>query len=82
MLWFYAQNDREAQIELRYDNGAGEYVMIVNWPHRREEERFATVAAFRKRVRELEEQLAAERWNRQGSVMILPDGWRDKSPTH
>ena len=82
MLWFYAQDDRATQIELRYDNRAGEYVLVIDWPDRREEERFATIIPFRNRVRELEAQLTAERWNRQGSVMILPDGWPDQRPIH
>jgi hypothetical protein len=82
MLWFYSQNDREAQVELRYDNRTGEYVLVIEWPEGREEERFATVALFRERLRELEAQLIAGRWRRHGSVMILPDGWPDKSPTH
>jgi hypothetical protein len=82
MLWFYAQAEREAQIELRFDNRTGEYVLVIDWPDRREEERFATIVLFRQRLRELEAQLRAERWSRHGSVMIVPDGWRDKSPTH
>jgi hypothetical protein len=82
MLWFYSHNDLEVQIETRYDNRTDEYVLVIDWPDRSEEERFATAALFRKRLLELELQLAAERWRRNGSVVIVPDGWPDKSPLH
>jgi hypothetical protein len=83
VLWFYAHDDLETQIELRYDNRAGEYVLVIRWPgDHRQEERFATAVLFRERLIELQTQLAAGRWKRNGSVVILPDGWADKRPAH
>jgi hypothetical protein len=82
MLWFYSHDDLEAQIEIRYDTRIAEYVLVIDWPDRREEERFATAGRFRKRLLELEAQLAAERWRRRGSVVIVPDGSPDESAIH
>jgi hypothetical protein len=83
VLWFYAHDDLETRIELRYDNRTGEYVLVIHWPgDHHQEERFATAVLFRERLIELETQLAAGRWKRNGSVVILPDGWADKPPRH
>ncbi len=82
MLWFYSLDDLKAEIEIRYDNRTSEYVLVVDWPDRREEERFAPAILFRTRLRQLEAQLDAEEWRRQGSVVIVPDGWPDESAVH
>lgn len=82
MLWFYSHDDLKAQIEVRYDNRHDEYVLVVDWPDRREEERFATAILFRERLRQLEARLDAEQWRWLGSVAIVPDGWLDNSPLH
>jgi hypothetical protein len=82
MLWLYSHDDLVVQIETRYDDRTDEYVLIIDWPDRSEEERFATAALFRKRLLKLDIQLAAEPWRQHGSVVIVPDGWPDESPTH
>jgi hypothetical protein len=81
MLWFYSQDSLTIRIETRYDNRTAEYVRIV---HRsavhRQEERFATETLFRKRLHDLETQVNAEGWKKDGPPMILPDGWPDTPP--
>ena len=81
MLWFYSQDDSALRIETRYDNRTSEYVLVVHWSaDRRQEERFATAARFRHRVRELDAQVNADGWRKDGPPVILPGGWPDTTP--
>lgn len=81
MIWFYSQDSLTIRIETRYDNCTSEYVLVVHWSgDRREEERFATAALFEKRVVELEGQISAQGWNKDGPPIILREGWPDALP--
>jgi hypothetical protein len=83
VLWFYSLERLTIRIETRYDNRTAEYVLVVHWSaDQRQEERFATELVFRKRLLELEMQVNAEGWRRDGPPIILPDGWPDIRPLH
>ena len=81
MLWFFERDDQQVKLETRFDNETQEYVAIVRWPDGRElTERCATAVAFRERLLALEQELETERWHRTGPMIVLPDGWPDKTP--
>ena len=81
MVWFYSQDSTKLTIETRFDNRAAEYVLVVHWSaDHRQEERFATEILFRERLRELEAQVNAEGWRKDGPPLILSDGWPDTRP--
>jgi len=81
MLWFYERDHASLRVETRYDNDTAEYVALLYHPDgRRETQRFDKQDAFREWLVSLEQHLEADRWTRQGSPDILPDGWPDKTP--
>ena len=81
VLWFYSQDSLTIRIETRYDNGTAEYVLVVHWSaDHRQEERFATPILFRRRLAELDTQINADGWRKDGSPVLLPDGWPDTLP--
>jgi hypothetical protein len=83
VLWFYADGRQTIRIETRYDNSSSEYVLVVHWSvNHRQEERFATATLFRQRLIEIETQVDAEGWRKQGPPLLLPDGWPDRGPLH
>jgi hypothetical protein len=83
VVWFYSQDRLTIRIETRYDNRTAEYVLVVHWSAAdRREERFATAILFRRRLLELETQVNAEGWRKDGPPMILPVGWPDSRPVH
>ena len=83
MLWFYSHDRQTIRIETRYDNRTAEYVLVVYWSaDHRQEERFATELFFRQRLLELQTQVNAEGWRKEGPPIVLPDGWPDTRPVH
>jgi hypothetical protein len=83
MLWFYSHESRTIRIETRYDNRTAEYVLVVQWSDdHHQEERFGTEVVFRERLLELEAQVNAEGWRKDGPPIVLPDGWPDTRPIH
>jgi hypothetical protein len=81
MLWFFERESQQIKLETRFDNDTQEYVAIVRWPDGREQtERYATAVAFKERLLALERELETERWHRTGPMIVLPDGWPDKTP--
>jgi hypothetical protein len=83
VLWFYSQERLTIRIETRYDNRTAEYVLVVHWSaDHRQEERFASAIIFQKRLLELETQVNAGGWRKDGRPIILPDGWPDTGPVH
>ena len=81
MLWFYSRNKEALTVETRYDNDRGEYVVIiVSGVGQPKTERYATNGAFRARLQQMEQELAAQQWTPDGQPHVLPDGWPDKTP--
>ena len=81
MLWFYTRGTESLIVETRYDNDTLEYVATIS-DHGKPEEtkRFSTAVEYREWLVSLERDLADQRWTRDGTPHILPDGWPDKPP--
>ena len=77
MIWMFERGQEALRLETRFDSVHGEYVLVVVWSNDRvETERFRDPALFDWRVRQLEQQLAAEQWTQVGPPTILSEGWR------
>lgn len=78
MLFFFTRDNSRVQLETRFDNRTQEYLVEITWPGRTapETHRFTDVNTFQVYVKQLEQQLEAERWQQDGNPAILPDGWR------
>ena len=77
MIWLYQRNDEVLQLETRFDNATGEFVLIQHRPDGAQDtERFLTEDDFRVRLTTLSAILEEERWNRNGPPLILNDGWK------
>ena len=82
MLWFFDRGNDVLEIETRYDNASLEYVLEVRAPAAPAiVERFRNGAAFQRRLIEIEDGLAGQKWRRSGPPLILPEGWPDKTPS-
>ena len=81
MLWFYTRGNESLIVETRYDNDTLEYVATIS-DHGKpgETNRFSTAVEYREWLVSLERDLADQRWTRDGTPHILPDGWPDKPP--
>lgn len=78
MIWFFSRDTDELRVETRYDNGAANYLLVVNWPDgRRQTERFSTESDFRDRVVELQQTIDVDGWLSSGSPQIVREGWRN-----
>lgn len=83
MLWFFERSAQVLELETRYSNETGEYVLEMRGPGvEPQTERFADAASFRTRLIALETSLTGQQWRRKGPPMILPDGWPDQTPSH
>ncbi len=72
MIWLFERGSEALRLETRFDSVHAEYVLVVVWPDNRvDTERFHDPAAFDARLRERENQLAAEHWTQVGSPTIL-----------
>ena len=83
MVWFFERSAKVLELETRYDNETFEYVLELRAPDVAPQiERFADAAVFRTRLIALEGTLSGQRWQRNGSPIVLPDGWPDRTPSH
>jgi hypothetical protein len=83
MVWFFERSSAIFELETRYDNDTTEYVLVLRPPNAASTtERFTDAEAFRVRLQAIEATLIAERWQRGGPPMLLPDGWPDRTPPH
>ena len=81
MVWFFERSAAILELETRFDNDTAEYVLMIRPPSAEPTtERFSNAAAFRVRLQVIEETLIADRWQRGGPPLILPDGWPDRTP--
>jgi hypothetical protein len=64
MLWFYSRNHQTLQVEVRFDEKAGDFSLGVRGPDGNRYERMRDAAACRVRLDELEAQLNTDRWVR------------------
>jgi hypothetical protein len=77
MIWIYQRNDEVLQLETRFDNATGEYVLIQHRPAGTQEtERFLTEEEFRARLEKLSASLEEAKWNAKGPPLFLNDGWK------
>ena len=77
MIWIFERGQEALRLETRFDSIHGEFVLVVVWSDQRHQtERFGDVVAFDSRLRQFEQQLAAEHWTQIGPPTILPEGWR------
>lgn len=75
MIWFWTNGVHERRVETRYDNDAGEFLVIITDEHGRERtERFSDLHVFRARLAALDEQMRGERWS-PGALAIDPAGF-------
>ena len=76
MIWLFERAAQAIRIETRFDRASGEYVLVTEERNgTRETERFRDAAAFRLRLKALEQQLESNHWTRTGPF-LLRDGWR------
>ena len=76
MLWFFHNGSRKVRVETRYDPIAAEYVAIVHWPDRvQQEEHFRDVEAFRRHLVAIEHELAAGQYMPAGAPTMLFENW-------
>ena len=81
MMWFWSRDNRNLQLETRYDNAKCEFVIVLRDPDgRRDEERFQDVREFGQRLGEWEQQLRADRWQQAGMPLIDPSGFPNRRP--
>ncbi len=81
MLWLWARGADKLELETRYDNDTGDFVVTRRWSDGRQRtERFRGLADFRTRLVELERELETERWSNTGPPVLLPDGWPNRRP--
>jgi hypothetical protein len=79
MLWFFERDDQTIEVETRFDNGAGDYVVIVRRPDGRSDtHRCPDAASFQTWLRALDQELQADHWHNNGLPVFLPDGWPEK----
>ena len=79
MLWFFERDDETIEVETRFDNGTGEYVIIVRRPDgRSDSHRCPDAVSFRTQLRALDQELQADKWHNNGLPVFLPDGWPEK----
>ena len=77
MIWLYQRDNEALQLETRFDNATGEFVLIQQRPGNTEiTERFSSEDAFRARLQALSAALDEERWHRNGPPLLLNDGWK------
>ena len=78
MVWFFTRGPEKLRAETQFDNKRGDYVLTLHWPDgRTQTERFPNGAAFQRRLDALQGQLEADRWQQDGSPLLLRDGWRN-----
>jgi len=76
MLWFYRRDEELITVETRFDDATREYVLITQTDdHKKTEERFKDLAAFKDRLLSAEQKLTNERWSQAGPPVLLLDGW-------
>jgi hypothetical protein len=76
MLWFYRRDAELITLETRFDDATSEYVLITQSDdHKRSEERFKDLVAFKDRLLAAEQELARERFRQAGPPVLLLDGW-------
>lgn len=79
MLWFFRKDADALRVETLFDPETQEFVAVLHYADGTQEaRRFKDGARFRDYLQELERQLAAGNWQRDGGPMILPEGWPDQ----
>lgn len=77
MIWLYQRDDEILQLETRFDNETGEFVLIQHQPGGTEvTERFRTEDEFRLRLTALSAALNEQQWLQKGPPLLLNDGWK------
>jgi hypothetical protein len=81
MLWFFERSDEVLELETRYDNETGEYVVEQRAPGGPVQmERYSDAESFRRRLEIIEQSLNGQSWLQKGAPAILADGWPDRTP--
>jgi hypothetical protein len=76
MLWIFERGHESRKVETRFDNARGEYVLIRHLQGGDHAiERFVDATTFEQRIADLQAELAADRWEQKGPI-VLRDGWR------
>ena len=75
MVWFWMRGQAEMQLETRYDNDTGEFVVVLTTDGGRITERFKTIEAFRARLVGLERDLQRDNWKNSGPPLFIPEGF-------
>ena len=79
MLWFFDREDESLRLEVRYDNDASEFVIIITHPDGSENtERSRTLADFGTAMNRFDQLLREQHWVSRKGPVILPFGWPNK----
>lgn len=82
MVWFWTRDREELQFETMYNNDSGEFVVRLTYSTGEQRtELFATIAQFKERLLQLEQQLQQERWKNTGPPLFVPEGFPNRRLT-
>ena len=76
MLWYFQRGLEDLRLETRHDDATDEYLLTVHGPTGETVEQFTDVFSFRARLQTLEDELAADHWERLGLPVVMKDGWK------
>lgn len=81
MVWFFERSNNILELETRYDNSTGDYIVERRQPGSLPLiERFNDRATFRQRLLTIEATLTAAHWQPKGAPALLPHGWPASTP--